>query len=113
MADVDAPIGIGRAIVQQVARPAFPCLLNLLVEPFLLPPGEQFRLPLRQIRLHREIGFGEIERRLVVHESTGTQTVSLQRSTRHRRVEVEALCTESGIFRNGSVKRTWSVLRER
>ena len=69
--DMNAAIGIGRPIVQDIQWPAFPRLLNLFVQPFLLPRGKEFRLPLRQVRLHGEIGFGEIECCLVVHNLSG------------------------------------------
>ena len=67
MADMDAAVGVGRAIVQEIAGPALAGFLNARIQAFLLPPGEQFRLPLRQIGLHRKIGFRQIESRLVVH----------------------------------------------
>ena len=71
VADMNAAIGVWRPIVQDIQRSAFPRLLNLFVQPFPLPRGKQFRLPLRQVRLHREIGFRQIERRLVVHSLSG------------------------------------------
>src|SRR5829696_8353214 len=53
--------------MQHVAGPAFARLLDLLVQLLLLPPGEHLRLPLREVRLHREIRFGKIECGLIVH----------------------------------------------
>ena len=74
--DMNAAIGIGRAIVQDVQRTAFPRLLNLFVQLFLLPRGKEFRLPLRQVRLHRKIGFRQIECCFVVHGLTAACTLS-------------------------------------
>ena len=45
MTDMNSAIGIGRAIMQHIPRPAFPRLLNLFVQPFLFPRSEKFRLP--------------------------------------------------------------------
>src|SRR4029077_6966664 len=70
--DMNSAIGIGRAIVQHIQLPASPRLLNPFVQPFLLPQGKEFRLPLRQVRLHREIGFRQIECRLVIHSLSGS-----------------------------------------
>ena len=62
MTNMYISIGIGRAIVQYIPRPSLPFRLNLVIELLLLPPGQHLRLPLRQIGLHREIGFGKVER---------------------------------------------------
>ena len=64
---MDAAIGIGRAIVQHIPRPSLPFRLNLVIELLLFPPGQHVRLPLRQIGLHREIGFWKVERGFVIH----------------------------------------------
>lgn len=67
MTDMNAAVGIGRAIVQHIERPALSAVLKSLVQALLFPPGEKFGLPLRQIRLHREISAGQIQGRFVIH----------------------------------------------
>ncbi len=55
---------IGRPIVQDVGRSVGPRLLNAVVKPVLLPLGQDSRLVLRKVGLHRESGLGEIQRAL-------------------------------------------------
>src|SRR5438128_5951964 len=67
VADVDAAVGIRRAVVQHEEGPAAPGLLDPLIEAFALPAGQDLRLALREIGLHGKISLGEIQRSLVVH----------------------------------------------
>jgi hypothetical protein len=60
--DVDVAIGIGRAVVQHVFRPAGGILAQAPVEPHLLPAGHDLRLLLGQARAHREVGLRQVER---------------------------------------------------
>ncbi len=57
--------------MQDIQGSALPRFLNLFVEPFLFPRSQELRLPLRQVRLHGEIGLGKIERCLVIHGLSG------------------------------------------
>src|SRR5262245_5210564 len=100
VADVNAPVGIRRAVMQQVAWPSLGGLLYPSIETDLVPPVEQFRFPLGQTRLHREVGFLKIQRRLIVHDSTSTlrSAFSVKES---RRVEVEPSDATTGIYRKG------------
>src|SRR5262249_14957505 len=66
MTDVDTAVGVGWSIMQDIRRPALPGFLNFLVKSLLLPPSQQFRLPLWQVGLHREICFGKVKRRFIV-----------------------------------------------
>jgi len=67
MADVNAAVGVWRAVVQHVERPAAPGLLDQLVEALALPAGQDLRLALREIGLHGKVSLGEIQRGLVIH----------------------------------------------
>ncbi len=69
VADMDAAVGVGGTVVQQIPRLPAARFLDPVVQPLLLPPGQQLRFPLRQVRLHREIGLGQVQRRLIVHAS--------------------------------------------
>ena len=60
--------------MQDKGRLALPCLTHLAIQVHLSPRLETFRLALRQIRLHREISLGQIQRGFVV-----TQTSSVVR----------------------------------
>ena len=66
---VDVPVRVGRAVVEDPARAALPAGAQLAVEVGGLPAAEELRLPLGQVRPHGEVGPGEVEGRLVVHES--------------------------------------------
>ena len=64
---VNAPVGIGRPIVQYPhgftrARGA-----NLRVKAFFFPPFDEFGLGLRQVSLHGEGGFGQIDGLLQIY----------------------------------------------
>ena len=61
-AHVDIAVGEGRAVVQDEFRRVRPGGLDLAVEIGFLPMPEEQRLALDQIRLHREIGSGQVER---------------------------------------------------
>ena len=61
MADVEIAVGIGRAVVQDVFRPAFRRLAQLAVKVHLVPPGQPFRLGLGQAGAHRELGLRQEE----------------------------------------------------
>ncbi|SLM48254.1 protein of unknown function [Nitrospira japonica] len=67
VADMNSAVGIRRTVVEDVAGPPLPGLLDLFVQAFLFPPSQQFGFPLRQVRLHGKIGFGQIKRCFVVH----------------------------------------------
>ena len=60
-AQVDAAVGVGRAVVQDEGGAAGAGGANALVEVLLLPPLEQLRLGLRQVGLHGESGFRQID----------------------------------------------------
>ena len=66
MAKVERSIGVGRAVVQNIAGCIPAHLTDLLIDPFLLPGSQSPRLPLGQIGLHREFSMGQIEGRLEV-----------------------------------------------
>ena len=61
---VNCPCGIGWSIVQDIGRSVGARLLNAVVKAVLLPLGQNSRLILRKVGLHREIGLGEIQRAL-------------------------------------------------
>ena len=61
-AEVDRAIGIRRTIVQDVNRLPPVRLTNAVVDLGFLPVGEHFGLVLGQVRLHGEVGFGQIQR---------------------------------------------------
>ena len=61
-AHVDRPAGVGRPVVQDVARRALARFPDALVNPHLFPELEHFRLVLGQVRLHREGGLGQVDR---------------------------------------------------
>ena len=66
MPDVELTIGVGRAVMQDKGRLALRCLAHLAIQVHLSPRLETLGLALRQIRLHREIRLGEIQRGFVV-----------------------------------------------
>ncbi len=57
--------------MQHVPRTPLAGLLDLTIEVLLFPPRKQLRFPLRQIRLHREIGLRQIECGFVIHGNSG------------------------------------------
>ncbi len=65
-AGVDAVVGEGRAVVQDEQGPAGAGRADALVEPGFLPARQDFRLGLRQIRLHGEIGARQVNRLLEI-----------------------------------------------
>src|SRR3989338_8066956 len=67
MADVDVAVGVGWAVVEDELRPSGPRPLDQLIEARGVPVLEDLRLARGQIRLHREVGFGQVQRGLVVH----------------------------------------------
>src|SRR2546430_2129823 len=69
MADVDATIRIGGTVMQDRERASLSGFLDALIEALPFPPGQQLRLPLREVGLHRELGAGQVQRRLIVHRS--------------------------------------------
>ena len=60
VADVNAAVGIGRAIVQDELRPALAKLPQLLIQADVVPTLQGLRLALRQAGLHRELGIRQI-----------------------------------------------------
>ena len=70
VADMDVAVGVGRAVVQDEARPPLPRLAQPPVEVHAVPAREEQRLALRQPGAHRELrlrqeqGLGIIPRRL-------------------------------------------------
>src|SRR5207237_10005858 len=66
-AEVDVTVRVRRPVVQDEARLAGVLRDELLVHLLRAPPPHELGLPLRQVRLHRELGARQIERRLPVH----------------------------------------------
>ena len=66
MADVNCAVGVGRAVVQDKFRAASERRALLAVNIVVLPESEDFRLALRQIAAHREIGGGQIQSVFIV-----------------------------------------------
>ncbi len=64
---VDMPVGIRGAVMQDIEGPAGGFLLQLAIEVLLFPALEAHRLALGQIGLHIERGLGQIEGCPVVH----------------------------------------------
>ena len=54
--DVDAAVGVGRAVVQDELRPVRADLPQLLVQADAVPARQGLRLALRQAGFHRELG---------------------------------------------------------
>src|SRR5690606_14284729 len=84
VAVVDAAVGVGRPVVQHVARRALAERLDLPVEIHRLPLGEELRLAARQVAAHRERGPREVERVFVGagpgHGGTALYTRGARRS---------------------------------
>ncbi len=66
VAQMDGSVGVRRAVVQDVNGRAMPCLANFFIDMDLLPMGEHFRLVLRQVGLHRELGFWQVKCRFEI-----------------------------------------------
>src|SRR2546426_548203 len=83
-AEVDVAVGVGRPVVQDEAR--FPGIdrQQTLVDTRLRPASHRLRLPLGEVRLHREVGARQVERRLVVH-GAGRSSVTTSASARFQR----------------------------
>ena len=67
VAEVDVVVRVGRPVVEDPEGPAGAHLAQALVDPELGPPGEHPGLRLREVGLHREGRFRQIQRGLVVH----------------------------------------------
>ncbi len=74
MADVDMAVRVGRAVVQDIAFPPGGLVLDELVYFFLLPLPDHARFEVLQVRLHREIGLGQIQCCLVIHSASLSHT---------------------------------------
>ncbi len=61
-AQMQGAIGIGRAVMHYVDGLSLVRLANAVVNPLVLPASEHLRLVLRQIRLHGEVGLGQVQR---------------------------------------------------
>ncbi|MCY1405763.1 hypothetical protein D9M71_210090 [compost metagenome] len=71
--DVNAAVGVGRAIVQDELRATFADLPQLAVQIDAVPALQQFRLALGQTGLHRECRLGQVQGRFVIgHFSPGS-----------------------------------------
>lgn len=58
---MDWPIRVGRAVVQNIDWRSATDFSNGVVDLHLLPFSQYFGLVLRQIRLHRESGLGQVD----------------------------------------------------
>ena len=70
--DMDARVRVGRPVVKDERGLVLVLFLQLAVNVDVVPEFEKFRLPLRQIRAHREIRLGQEQRVLIVvrHKKT-------------------------------------------
>ena len=68
VAEVDVAVRVGRPVVQDPQRPVGGGLAQALVDADLVPPGQHPRLGLGEVRLHREVGFRQVQRGFVVHD---------------------------------------------
>ena len=66
MTDMNAAVGIGRAVVQDELRPVLANLPQLLIQPNTVPVGQGLRLALRQAGFHWEGSIREVQRGFVV-----------------------------------------------
>ena len=66
-AQVNAAVGVGRAIVQDVSGPAGARAADLAVDILAVPALEQLRLGLGEVGLHREAGAGQIDSLLQIN----------------------------------------------
>src|SRR5579884_24369 len=62
VAEMDFTVGVRRSVVQQVGRRIFARLSDTPINADLAPEFEPFWLILRQVRLHGEVGFRQIQR---------------------------------------------------
>src|SRR3989441_2913906 len=69
VAQVDVAVRVRRAVVQDPERAVRGHLAQALVDPELLPPGGHLRLALREVGLHGEGRFRQVQRGFVVHGS--------------------------------------------
>ena len=70
-AQVNWPVGVGRPVMQHINRLALMGLADALVEPHRLPLFQLLGLALRQVRLHWEVGLGQIQCGLQVERHSG------------------------------------------
>ena len=61
-AEVNVAVGVGRAVVQDILLAAGAGFTNGVIELVFFPFGEHFGLGGGKVRLHRKIGFGEVDR---------------------------------------------------
>ena len=61
-AEVDVAVGVGGAVMEDVLPAAGAGGADGVIEPVFFPFGEEFRLSDGKVGLHREIGFGEVDR---------------------------------------------------
>ncbi len=61
-AQVNRAVGVRRPVVQDIDGLPFVRLADAVVEPRFLPMFEHFGLVFRQVRLHGEVGLGQIQR---------------------------------------------------
>ena len=61
MADMEVAVGIGRAVMEHIFRPACSVIAQAFVEVHLLPAGEDLRLLLRQSGAHRKLRLRQVE----------------------------------------------------
>ena len=66
--DVDVPVRVRRAVVEDEGGPSFPVLGHPPVQAHPLPPGERRGLPLGEVGPHREFRLRQVERFLVIHD---------------------------------------------
>ena len=77
VAHVEAAVGERRAVVKGEAGLALILLQQLVVEVHVLPALEHLRLPLGQTRPHGEVGLGQIDGLVVIHDASPFIFVSL------------------------------------
>ena len=70
VAHVEAAVGERRAVVKGEAGLALVLLQQLVVEVHVLPALEHLRLPLGQTRPHGEVGLGQIDGLVVIHDAS-------------------------------------------
>jgi hypothetical protein len=84
-AEVDVAVRVGRTVVQHEARLSGVLLEQPLVHALRRPALDHRGLALREVRLHRELGARQVERRLVVHRGrrhATSATAGFQRDAR-------------------------------
>ena len=77
VAHVEAAVGERRAVVKGEAGLTLVLLQQLVVEVHVLPALEHLRLPLGQARPHGEVGLGQIDGLVVIHDASPFIFVSL------------------------------------